>query len=61
MSKPQYVRVTDESGWTYSVVSSAVEAAHTVLDNEPATDGNGDPLPASEPVKKSAKSAAKES
>jgi hypothetical protein len=58
MATPEYVRVTDDSGEAYSVVAGHVEDAMTVLKDEPAADGNGDPLPHAPHTKAAAKKAA---
>lgn len=54
---PTYLRVRDnETGHEFSVVESAFDADSTTVIDEPATDVNGDPLPA---VEKSTRSGGK--
>lgn len=47
MSKPEYVRVTDEvkPKREYSVVKSAVDAEFHVVLDKPAAEADGSPLP----------------
>ena len=56
---PDYLRVRENgTGHEYSVVASAVEPDnHKVLDDEPAVDGNGNPLPPVESTKGGKKAA----